>query len=65
LGTLLSSQTTDTPGTTQPTKGPRLAPEQLSKLTRTTIALQISISTNFTITIRISLKLRRTKHQPF
>ncbi|MEO5320788.1 hypothetical protein PV761_19630, partial [Arthrobacter sp. CC3] len=34
LGTLLSSQTTDTPGTTTTRFRSRIAPEQLSKLTR-------------------------------
>jgi hypothetical protein len=43
LGTLLSSQTTDTPGTTQ-TQRSRIAPEQLFKLTRTSEALQTSVS---------------------
>jgi hypothetical protein len=33
LGTLLSSQTTDTPGTTTTNKQPWIAPEQLFKLT--------------------------------
>jgi hypothetical protein len=44
LGTLLSSQTTDTPGTTTTPQGPRIAPEQLFKLTRFPNALQISVS---------------------
>lgn len=43
LGTLLSSQTTDTPGTTQ-TQRSRIAPEQLSKLTRIREALQTGVS---------------------
>ncbi|WP_307486481.1 hypothetical protein, partial [Pseudarthrobacter sulfonivorans] len=42
--TLLSSQTTDTPGTTTSTKQPWIAPEQLFKLTRSQEALQISVS---------------------
>jgi hypothetical protein len=44
LGTLLSSQTTDTPGTTTTTKRPWIAPEQLFKLTRFQGALQIGVS---------------------
>jgi hypothetical protein len=40
LGTLLSSQTTDTPGTTQ-TFPFRIAPEQLFKLTRSPTTKQI------------------------
>ncbi|MEN8585444.1 hypothetical protein ABFP37_22390, partial [Burkholderia sp. RS01] len=46
LGTLLSSQTTDTPGTTT-TKQPWIAPEQLFKLTRSGEPLQISVSAIF------------------
>ncbi|WP_285244539.1 hypothetical protein, partial [Pseudarthrobacter sp. fls2-241-R2A-127] len=46
LGTLLSSQTTDTPSTTQ-TIPFRIAPEQLSKLTRSSGSLQISVSADF------------------
>ncbi|WP_221451754.1 hypothetical protein, partial [Arthrobacter sp. AZCC_0090] len=53
LGTLLSSQTTDTPDTTHTHKRSRIAPEQLSKVTRIIAALQISISTNSAGTIRI------------
>jgi hypothetical protein len=41
LGTLLSSQTTDTPGTTQTNIPFRIAPEQLFKLTRSPTAKQI------------------------
>jgi hypothetical protein len=44
LGTLLSSQTTDTPGTTTSTSQPWIAPEQLFKVTRFQEALQISVS---------------------
>jgi hypothetical protein len=44
LGTLLSSQTTDTPGTTTTNKQPWIAPEQLFKLTRFQGALQIGVS---------------------
>ncbi|WP_307362935.1 hypothetical protein, partial [Pseudarthrobacter niigatensis] len=43
LGTLLSSQTTDTPGTTQ-TLTFRIAPEQLFKLTRSPAPKQIHLS---------------------
>jgi hypothetical protein len=43
LGTLLSSQTTDTPGTTT-TSQPWIAPEQLFKLTRFPAPMQIRIS---------------------
>ena len=46
LGTLLSSQTTDTPGTTQ-TKRSRIAPEQLFKLTRSPTALQTGVLAEF------------------
>ncbi|MEN8584999.1 hypothetical protein ABFP37_20115, partial [Burkholderia sp. RS01] len=42
LGTLLSSQTTDTPGTTT-TKQPWIAPEQLFKLTRFQPPTQIHV----------------------
>ncbi|WP_219816467.1 hypothetical protein, partial [Arthrobacter sp. 4R501] len=42
LGTLLSSQTTDTPGTTT-TNRPWIAPEQLFKLTRFPAPTQIHI----------------------
>ncbi|WP_307485548.1 hypothetical protein, partial [Pseudarthrobacter sulfonivorans] len=42
--TLLSSQTTDTPGTTTSTKQPWIAPEQLFKLTRFLAAMQIHLS---------------------
>ncbi|HEU4666191.1 MAG TPA: hypothetical protein VFS79_00895, partial [Arthrobacter sp.] len=44
LGTLLSSQTTDTPGTTTHSNKPWIAPEQLFKLTRFQPALQIGVS---------------------
>ncbi|WP_240987292.1 hypothetical protein, partial [Arthrobacter sp. Soil736] len=47
LGTLLSSQTTDTPGTTTTTIRSRIAPEQLSKLTRPGEPLQINVSVIF------------------
>ncbi|MFJ6159043.1 hypothetical protein ACIQF8_19265, partial [Pseudarthrobacter sp. NPDC092184] len=40
LGTLLSSQTTDTPGTTTSTSQPWIAPEQLLKLTGCSSACQ-------------------------
>jgi hypothetical protein len=43
----LSSQTTDTPGTTTSTSQPWIAPEQLFKLTRSRRALQISVSATF------------------
>ncbi|MBU8866314.1 hypothetical protein, partial [Paenarthrobacter aromaticivorans] len=43
LGTLLSSQTTDTPGTNQNPKGLRIAPEQLFKLTRFDRMKQIAL----------------------
>ncbi|MFJ6159234.1 hypothetical protein ACIQF8_20975, partial [Pseudarthrobacter sp. NPDC092184] len=42
--TLLSSQTTDTPGTTTSTSQPWIAPEQLLKLTGFRGALQIGVS---------------------
>ena len=44
LGTLLSSQTTDTPGTTTTKQQSRIAPEQLPKLTRSRGALQTGVS---------------------
>ena len=44
LGTLLSSQTTDTPGTTTSKKPPWIAPEQLFKLTRFHSPTQIRVS---------------------
>ncbi|MFJ6158279.1 hypothetical protein ACIQF8_12920, partial [Pseudarthrobacter sp. NPDC092184] len=44
LGTLLSSQTTDTPGTTTSTSQPWIAPEQLLKLTGSFTPKQIRVS---------------------
>ncbi|WP_427117993.1 hypothetical protein, partial [Pseudarthrobacter scleromae] len=43
LGTLLSSQTTDTPDTTTSTKTPWIAPEQLHKLTRCPLTCQTGV----------------------
>ncbi|HET7784278.1 hypothetical protein PV768_17165, partial [Pseudarthrobacter sp. CC4] len=43
LGTLLSSQTTDTPGTTTSKKPPWIAPEQLFKLTRWLLTCQTGV----------------------
>ncbi|MFF1884131.1 hypothetical protein ACFVVC_21965, partial [Pseudarthrobacter sp. NPDC058196] len=43
LGTLLSSQTTDTPGTTTTKNQSQIAPEQLFKLTGSPTPMQIHI----------------------
>ncbi|MFJ6311602.1 hypothetical protein, partial [Pseudarthrobacter oxydans] len=43
LGTLLSSQTTDTPGTTTSKQTPWIAPEQLLKLTGCLLTCQTGV----------------------
>ncbi|MCP2048456.1 UNVERIFIED_ORG: hypothetical protein J3D58_002528 [Paenarthrobacter nicotinovorans] len=62
LGTLLSSQTTDTNRHHPHPTGSRIAPEQLSKLTRTTRSWQINVSAIFHPVLGPTRWLHAQKH---